>query len=107
MQTSVMSVYLIVNATITDRAGLDEYVAAAGATIAGRGIVVHAVTNDAETIEGEPVGSRVVVMEFPDRDAFRAWYDSPAYQAIIGKRLSSTEGFSVLVDGFNRPAPRS
>ena len=29
-----------------------------------------------------------------------AWYQSPEYQAIISKRLNSTKGFLVLVDGF-------
>jgi|SRR5215213_1591787 len=95
-----MSVYFIVNSTITDRAVLDEYVAAAGATLAGTDMSLRVVTNDAETIEGQPAGERVVVIEFPDRAAFRSWYDSPAYQAILGMRLASTEGFAVLVDGF-------
>ncbi len=51
-----------------------------------------------ETMEGEPIPSRVVIIEFPDREGFRAWYDSPEYQAVIGLRLDSTEGFAVLVD---------
>ena len=62
-------------------------------------MVVRVSTNEAETVEGEPKGERVVVLEFPDREAFRAWYDSPAYQEIIGLRLGSTDGFAVLVEG--------
>ena len=95
-----MSVYFIVNSTITDPTGLDEYVAAAGATFAGIDMTLRVVTNEAETIEGQPAGARVVIIEFPDRDAFRAWYDSTAYQDIIGLRLASTNGFAVLVDSF-------
>ena len=95
-----MSVYFIVNSTITDPAVLDEYVAAAGATLAGVDMTLRVVTNEAEIVEGQPAGARVVIIEFPDRDAFHAWYDSPAYQAIIGMRLASTEGFAVLADGF-------
>lgn len=95
-----MSVYFIVNSTITDPAKLDEYVAAAGATLAGMDLTLRVAANDAETIEGKAAGARVVVIEFPDRDAFHAWYDSPAYQAIIGMRFASTEGFAVLVEGF-------
>ncbi|MBI5089437.1 MAG: DUF1330 domain-containing protein [Actinobacteria bacterium] len=94
-----MSVYFIVNSTITDPAGLDDYVAAVGPTIAGRDMTLRVVTNEAETVEGQPAGSRVVVIEFPDRDGFRSWYDSPEYQAVIGLRLASTVGFAVLVDG--------
>jgi uncharacterized protein (DUF1330 family) len=95
-----MSVYLIVNASITDPARLDEYSAAVVPTLAGRDVQVRVVTNEAETLEGTPAGPRVVVLEFPDREAFRAWYDSPEYQAVLGLRLDSTDGFAVLVDGF-------
>lgn len=95
-----MSVYFVVNSTITDPAGLDEYLARAGATLAGVEMTLRVATTDAETIEGRPAGSRVVIIEFPDRDAFHAWYDSPAYQAVVGIRLASTDGFAVLADGF-------
>lgn len=94
-----MPTYLIVNAAITDPTLLDEYRAAVGATLKGHDVAVKVSTNEAETIEGEPNGPRVVVLEFPDRDAFRAWYDSPAYREIIGLRHGSTDGFAVLVDG--------
>ena len=95
-----MSVLFIVNSTITDPTMLDQYVAAAGPTLAGTDVVLRVLTTEAETIEGQPAGARVVVLEFPDRAAFRAWYDSPAYQAVIGLRLGSTNGFGVLVDSF-------
>jgi uncharacterized protein (DUF1330 family) len=95
-----MSAYIVVNANITDAEKLVEYSKAAGPTLAGHTVRPLVVTNTAETVEGTPVGSRVVILEFPDRDAARAWYDSPAYQAIIGLRHSSTEGFLLLADGL-------
>jgi uncharacterized protein (DUF1330 family) len=95
-----MSVYFIVNSTITDPAKLDEYVAAAGATLGGHEMTLRVVSNEAETIEGQPAGERIVIIEFPDREAFRGWYDSPAYQAIIGLRMASTRGFAILADTF-------
>ena len=94
-----MPTYLIVNATVTDPDMLDSYRAAVPPTLLGHDVVVRASTNKAETIEGEPKGPRVVVLEFPDREAFNAWYESPAYQEIIGLRLGSTDGFAVLVEG--------
>jgi uncharacterized protein (DUF1330 family) len=94
-----MPTYLIVNAAVTDQDMLDTYRAAVGPTLQGHDVVVRASTNEAETIEGEPKGSRVVVLEFPDRDAFSTWYESPAYQEIVGLRLGSTDGFAVLVEG--------
>jgi len=96
-----MSVFLIANATVTDPAMLDEYMAAAGPTLGGD-ITLHVLTNDAETLEGEPAGSRAVVIEFPSRDALQAWYDSPEYRACIGLRHGSTKGFVIVADGFTR-----
>jgi len=94
-----MSVYLIVNASVTNADALTEYLAAVGETLENRDVDVLVSTRAAETIEGEPVGPRVVVMRFPDRDAFRDWYDSAEYRAIVGLRLESTNGFAVLADG--------
>jgi uncharacterized protein (DUF1330 family) len=94
-----MPTYVIVNAAVTDPDLLAAYRAAAPATFEGHDVTVRVASNDAETIEGEPVGSRVVVLEFPDRAAFQTWYDSPAYQEIIDMRLQSTRGFVLLVEG--------
>lgn len=99
-----MSTYFVVNATITDPELLAEYLAAAPSTFAGHDLEVLVATNDAETVEGRPAGQRVVVLRFPDDDAFRAWYDSPAYQAIIGMRTSCTDGFAVRADGYAPPS---
>ena len=94
-----MPTYAIVNASITDPHLFEAYGDAVRATFEGHDITVRVSSNDAETVEGEPAGSRVVVLEFPDRAAFRAWYDSPAYQEVIDLRLQSTHGFMVLVEG--------
>jgi uncharacterized protein (DUF1330 family) len=84
---------------VTDQNLLDAYRAAAAATFEGHDVTVRVSSNEAETIEGEPVGPRVVVLEFPDRAAVQTWYDSPAYQEIIDMRLQSTRGFMVVVEG--------
>jgi uncharacterized protein (DUF1330 family) len=94
-----MPTYLIVNATITDQKLLDAYHAAVRPTLAGHDVVVRVATDTAQTIEGEPAGPRVIVMEFPDDEAFHAWYESPAYRKVIGLRLKATNGFAVLAHG--------
>ena len=96
-----MSVYLVVNDSVTDMALLGEYYKGAGPTAGPHGGKAIIVDHAAETLEGAPGGSRVVVMEFPDRDALMAWYNSDAYQAVIGKRLGATEnGFALIVNGL-------
>lgn len=93
-----MAAYFVVNADITDPELLAAYRAAARATFEGHDLRLLVSTSDAEVIEGEPKGRRVVILEFPDKAAFRAWYDSPAYQEIIKMRLDSTDGFALLAE---------
>ncbi len=94
-----MAAYFIVNARITDPDGLARYRASIGPSFEGRDIKILVSTNDATTIEGTPAGERAVVLEFPDREAALAWYNSDEYQEIVGQRLASTDGFAILVDG--------
>jgi uncharacterized protein (DUF1330 family) len=96
-----MSTYFIATSTVTDPEMLSAYENAAGETLAGRDISLRAVTPEAKVIEGTSPGTRVVVLEFPDEAAFREWYDSPEYQAILSQRLQSTAGFAVLVEGMS------
>ena len=43
--------------------------------------------------------TRILIVEFPSKDAARAWYDSPAYQAILPIRLKHGKDNMVIVDG--------
>ncbi|MEV0720561.1 DUF1330 domain-containing protein [Asanoa sp. NPDC050611] len=51
-----------------------------------------------EVHEGEWPGT-VVLLEFPDADAARAWYASPAYREILPLRLNHIDGDTILFDG--------
>jgi uncharacterized protein (DUF1330 family) len=50
-----------------------------------------------EVLEGAWPGS-VVLMEFPDLDTAKKWYDSPEYQEILGLRTDNTTCDVVLVE---------
>jgi uncharacterized protein (DUF1330 family) len=93
-----MPSYLIVNATVTDPAGLDNYTAVVGPTLAGHNVKILVSTNDAMVMEGD-AGERAVLLEFPTRKEALAWYNSPEYQAVVGLRLASTSGVAVIADG--------
>ena len=41
----------------------------------------------------------VVIVQFPDVGSARAWYDSPAYQAILPLRTDNIDGSAIIVDG--------
>lgn len=99
-----MTVYFVVNADVTDNEQLTRYRAATTATFEGHDLEVLVSDNEAAVIEGDPIGTRVVVLRFPDRDAFERWYHSPAYQAIIGMRTASTDGVALLATDRRPPA---
>ncbi len=94
-----MAVYFVARIAIKDQEKYDQYGQAARATIPGNAKVL-AVDFKAETVEGEWPGTHTVMLEFPDEAAFRAWYNSPAYQEALKLRLAGTESNSVLLHGL-------
>jgi uncharacterized protein (DUF1330 family) len=54
---------------------------------------------ESETLEGEWPTQRIVVMEFPDADAARAWWSSEEYEAIKPLRRGASETHIILVEG--------
>jgi uncharacterized protein (DUF1330 family) len=94
-----MPAYFVVNTAIKDMDLLNEYQSGAGASMGLVPIKPLAVDNDSEVLEGGG-GRRTVILEFASKEDFRTWYESPEYQAVIGKRLAATDGIAVLANGF-------
>jgi uncharacterized protein (DUF1330 family) len=95
-----MSVYFVVQEQVDDPAGLEKYMKAARASSLGRGRAL-VVDDDVCSIEGDWHGSRLVILEFDDEEAFRDWYDSPEYQAALPLRLASTDSRGALAKGLS------
>ena len=66
----------------------------------GKILVFHEQT---EVIEGQPPETRTVLIEFEDRAAFRAWYDSAEYQEVVGLHHEPAPGTMIVADGFAMP----
>ncbi len=79
-----------------------DYASKIGPTVEPYGGKILA-ANDAEVREGSPPHLRTVIGEFPDLQALRSWYESDAYQAIIGLRRNATEGTLFFVEGLTMP----
>ncbi|GEA87020.1 DUF1330 domain-containing protein [Cellulomonas cellasea] len=77
-----------------------EYMERIQATLDPHGgrFVVHGGT--VEVQEGAWPGT-VVVIEFPDLPAARAWYGSEAYTALKPLRTRNVPGHAILVDGVS------
>jgi uncharacterized protein (DUF1330 family) len=95
-----MSAYVIVQETVHDQAMFDTYRKDVPATIAahdGKFLVRGGVLS---VLEGEWKIPRIVVVEFPNRAAAEAWYNSREYQKLVPLRRNSTTGNFIVVDGI-------
>lgn len=52
-----------------------------------------------ETLEGEPADG-IVVLQFENREAAKAWYDSPAYQEQVKLRQKAAPYRAFMVEGL-------
>jgi uncharacterized protein (DUF1330 family) len=62
----------------------------------GGRFLVHGATVE---VKEDAWAGTVVIIGFPDIDAARGWYDSPAYQAILPMRTDNIDGAAIIVDG--------
>jgi uncharacterized protein (DUF1330 family) len=95
-----MTVYVIVQLKITDRAAYDRYQARffdVFKKFSGR--LLSADDNPA-LLEGAWDRDRLVLMSFPDEAAFHAWADSSEYLEISKERKAGAEGVVLLAKGF-------
>ena len=96
-----MAAYFIAQYVVNNPGLYAEYQGGAGPTIAQYGGELVAFDVAAESMEGTAPGPQTVVLKFEDTDAAKAWYNSPEYQAVVGKRLEATEGFAVISQSMN------
>ncbi len=94
-----MSAYMVALVKVTDPDQFKKYAAAAGEVTAKYGGTYRVRGGDKTLLEGELDHDRIVVIEFPDRAAAEAWYNSPEYQAARKLREAAAIGTFVAVDG--------
>lgn len=98
-----MSVFVVAQGRVENRAMLDEYVQKAIPTILAHGGRIVAVDESPEVVEGTVEYPRTVILEFASREAVQTWYASPEYQAIVGLRLEGAPGTAIIAQGFTPP----
>lgn len=94
-----MATYIVfTRESMQDPQEFDLYQNKVGATLAGHPVKVLAAYGAQETLEGEgPEG--VVIVEFPSKEAARAWYHGPEYQTVAQHRFKGARYRAVLVEG--------
>ncbi len=95
-----MPYYFLVRITIHDPERYGKYLEKAGEVFDRYGGTYLAVDDEPLAVEGEWPCTRTVLISFPDRAAFEAWYHSPDYQAILEHRLAAARCDAVLLKGL-------
>jgi uncharacterized protein (DUF1330 family) len=94
-----MTAYVIAAETVTDEKLFDEYRNLVPATVTPFGGKFIIRGGKMTVLEGQWPQPRTVVIEFPSRAQAEGWYNSAAYQKIIGLRHKSSAGNLIIIDG--------
>ena len=91
--------YIVNQVVVHDPVRYAEYAGLGRAAMIRHGGRILAAGGVVETLEGEPIPPRVVIIEFPSRDAALAYYHSPEYQAARLVRGDAATVRFAVVDG--------
>ena len=95
-----MTAYIIVDVEVTDVAKFAAYTALAPEAIAANGGRYLVRGGEMAVLEGDWSPQRVVVLEFPDMAAAKAFYASPIYQQAMLARHGAAILKMVAVAGI-------
>ena len=95
-----MTVYVLAQLTIHDRARYDRYGAGFMPVLHQYGGRLLAADEKAETLEGAWDYTKVVLIAFDDRAGAERWLHSPEYREISKDRLAATTALALLVLGL-------
>ena len=94
-----MSAYVIFTREKTlDEEELKIYWEKVNATFEGHDLKILVGYGRYEVLEGDPIEG-IVIAEFPTFEAAKAWYDSPAYQAVRHHRVKGAIYQGLIAEG--------
>lgn len=95
-----MPAYMVATVDVTDPVQYENYKALAPIAIKKYGGRYLTRGGDMETLEGPEQTMRVVLVEYPDMETARAFYNSPEYQKARDAREGAATGQFVILDGY-------
>ena len=98
-----MPAYVIVETNITDPERYEQYKAASPGAVASGGGRFLVRGGELAVLEGDWSPSRLVMVEFPDLEAAKRWYDSERYQEAKRLREGAAQLRVVAVAGLDEP----
>ncbi|MBI2801572.1 MAG: DUF1330 domain-containing protein [Gammaproteobacteria bacterium] len=93
-----MATYFIALVKVKDAAKLQEYASAAGPTLVAAGGTVVTRGKVAAILAGRHDAQNCLIAKFPDTQAAKNWYNSPAYQALLGVREQAVDPTFFLIE---------
>jgi uncharacterized protein (DUF1330 family) len=93
--------YVIADVNVTDAERYGDYSAQVSATLEPHGGRFLVRGGETEMIEGDWLPRRLVIIEFPSKDAAHRWYDSTEYQAILGIRHQAARARVIIAEGVS------
>lgn len=96
-----MPAYLIADVEVDDPDAYTGYSAGVPASVARHGGRFVVRGGAVDPLEGDWRPKRLVVIEFPDMAALRAWWDSDEYQELAAIRRAASRGSLVAVEGYS------
>lgn len=95
-----MSAFVIIEIReVHDADAMKRYVEKAGPTISKYGGAYRSVRGKTEVLEGDWRPGPMVILEFPDLDRARQWYESDDYQPLIRERAGAASLNLIFVEG--------
>ena len=93
-----MSAYFIANIKIHDENEYQKYLENVDNVFKKFNGKYLTVDEKPEVLEGKWNYSRLVLIEFPDKDSLKKWYYSSEYQDILKFRLSGADSDTIIVE---------
>jgi uncharacterized protein (DUF1330 family) len=94
-----MPAYFIVDLDVHDPAGMREYLEHVPGMLAKYGGRYIVRGGQFEVVEGNWQPARVVMLEFPNMEKAKRWYDCEEYQEMKAARFKAARTNMVLVEG--------
>ena len=94
-----MAAYVLAEVEVTNPDGYKEYTAHVPATIARYGGRFLVRGGASEALEGDWPKIRRVIIEFPDVQAAKRWWNSPEYEKPKAMRRANSKGRLILLEG--------
>ncbi len=94
-----MSAFILVDITVKCPEAYREYLEKVPPLVAKHGGRYLVRGGEHQILEGDWVPSRLVIVEFPNREAALAFYRDPDYQPVKAIRTRTTDSRMIIVEG--------